>query len=97
MFELGQGGGGVVTASAYQLHVVQEVPFVEGRQDLTGGDCVSLVDGQIGDSSVDLERQVDLADVDVALQDEPPFALGQPFLAVPEVISSRRGGQPSDE
>ncbi len=60
--------GGVVTAGACELQLIGEVAFVERGDDLTGCDGVALVDGEGFDAAVDLECEIDLADVDIALE-----------------------------
>ncbi len=70
MHQPGQVGGGVVAAGARQQQLVREVAFVERGDDLTGAGLVALVDGQGFDSPVNLECEIDLADIDVALEDE---------------------------
>jgi hypothetical protein len=56
-------------ACAGKPHVVSKVGLVEHGHDLPSVDPITLVDPHLGDPASHLEAQIELADVDIALQD----------------------------
>ena len=65
----------IVAPGTGQPQLVVEVALVEGREHLTGLHRIALVDGERLDPPLHLEREVDLANIDVALEDQPAVVL----------------------
>ena len=76
VLEPGNDGGLGSNPCTRQAHLVGEVGSLERGNDLAGVDPIALVDLHIGNATTDLEPQIDLADVDVALQDDNAAVIG---------------------
>ena len=93
MFEPGQRGRRVFTLGLGHLHVVLKVALVERGNHRAGVDVIPFVDGQRFDAAGDLERQVDLANVDVAIQHESRFRQFLGLHTLPPIVAASGGHQ----
>ena len=90
VFELRQGCGEIIAPGTCHPQLVLEITLVQSRDNLTGLHGVSFVHSQRLDAAVDLEGQVDLADVDISLELQISRLLSLAYEDVPSAARESR-------